>query len=115
MFKQAETRNTIDGIYRTWQPQVVYGVHHIGTPGARLFVPPFLDPYEPNIDPILIQGASFIGQAMMNRLISEGKQGIATNAVYDAWTPARAYQHYHGAVRILTEAASVRYASPIRQ
>lgn len=115
MFTQAETRNTIDGIYRKWHPQVLYDVHQMGNTGARLFVPPFLDPYEPNIDPILIQGASFIGQAMMNRLIGEGKAGVTTNAVYDAWTPARAYQHYHGAVRILTEAASVRYASPIRQ
>ena len=115
MFTQAETRNTIDGIYKKWHPQVLYDVHQMGNTGARLFVPPFMDPYEPNIDPLLIQGASFIGQAMMNRLIGEGKTGITTNAVYDAWTPARAYQHYHGTVRILTEAASVRYASPIRQ
>jgi hypothetical protein len=115
MFTLSETRNTIDGIYRKWHPQVLYDVHQMGNTGARLFVPPFMDPYEPNIDPILIQGASFIGQAMMNRLIGEGKTGITTNSVYDSWTPARAYQHYHGAVRILSEAASVQYASPIKQ
>ena len=115
MFTLAETRNTIEGVYKKWHPQVLYDVHQMGNTGARLFVPPFMDPYEPNIDPILIQGASFIGQAMMNRLIGEGKTGITTNSVYDSWTPARAYQHYHGAVRILTEAASVQYASPIKQ
>jgi hypothetical protein len=115
MFTQVETRNTIDGVYRKWHPQVLYDVHQRGNTGARLFVPPFMDPYEPNIDPILIQGASFIGQAMMNRLIGEGKTGITTNAIYDAWSPARAYQHYHGAVRVLSEAASVQYASPIKQ
>lgn len=114
MFTQAETRAVIDGVYKRWHPQVLYDVHQMGSNGARLFVPPFMDPYEPNIDPILIQGAAFIGQAMMNRLIGEGKAGVATNAIYDAWSPARAYQHYHGAVRILSEAASVRYASPIR-
>src|SRR5262245_40851026 len=86
----------------------------MGNTVARLFMPPFMDPYEPNIDPILIQDASFIGQAMMNRLIGEGKTGITTNAIYDAWSPARAYQYYHGAVRVLSEAASVRYASPIK-
>ena len=115
MFTQVETRNTIEGVYKKWHPQVLYDVHQLGNTGARLFVPPFMDPYEPNIDPILIQGASFIGQAMMNRLIGEGKTGITTNAIYDAWSPARAYQHYHGAVRILSEAASVQYASPIKQ
>jgi len=115
MFTLAETRNTIDGVYKKWHPQVLYDVHQMGNTGARLFVPPFMDPYEPNIDPIIIQGASFIGQAMMNRLIGEGKTGITTNSVYDSWTPARAYQHYHGAVRILSEAASVQYASPIKQ
>jgi hypothetical protein len=115
MFTQVETRNTIEGVYKKWHPQVLYDVHQLGPTGARLFVPPFMDPYEPNIDPILIQGASFIGQAMMNRLIGEGKTGITTNAIYDAWSPARAYQHYHGAVRILSEAASVQYASPIKQ
>jgi len=114
MFTQAETRAVIDGVYKRWHPQVLYDVHQMGSNGARLFLPPFMDPYEPNIDPILIQGAAFLGQAMMNRLIGEGKTGIATNAIYDAWTPARAYQHYHGAVRVLSEAASVRYASPIR-
>ena len=43
----------------------------------------------------------------------KGFQGITTNSTYDAWTPARAYSHYHGGVRILSETASARLASPI--
>ncbi|HWP43391.1 MAG TPA: hypothetical protein VNO14_09170, partial [Blastocatellia bacterium] len=38
--------------------------------------------------------------------------GIVINGVYDAWTPARAYQHYHAGIRILSETASARLASP---
>jgi hypothetical protein len=46
-------------------------------------------------------------------LAGQGKTGISINSTYDAWTPARAYQHYHGGVRILSETASGRLASPI--
>ncbi len=42
-----------------------------------------------------------------------GLKGITTNSTYDAWTPARAYSHYHGGVRILSETASAKLASPI--
>lgn len=47
------------------------------------------------------------------RMTADGFTGIANNTSYDAWTPARAFQHYHGAIRILTETASAAIASPI--
>ena len=50
---------------------------------------------------------------MVARLTSEGRRGIVTNAIFDAWTPARAYPHTHGAVRVLSETASARLATPI--
>ena len=50
---------------------------------------------------------------MANEMRSKGFQGITTNSTYDAWTPARAYSHYHGGVRILSETASARIATPI--
>lgn len=112
-FTQVETRLTIDSLYNVWHPQIVHDIHQQGTHGARLFLPPYLDPIEPNVDPLLIDGVNALGTAMAWELAGQGKTGISINATYDAWTPARAYQHYHGGVRILSEVASADLATPI--
>ncbi|MBV6522515.1 MAG: hypothetical protein MNPFHGCM_02663 [Gemmatimonadaceae bacterium] len=112
-FTQAETRYTVDSLYTPWNPQIVNDVHQQGPNAGRLFIPPFMDPVEPNIDPILTAGTNALGSEMTFRLIAEGKTGVATNASYDAWSPARQYSLNHRGVRILTETASARLASPL--
>ena len=72
-----------------------------------------MDPVEPNIDPILTAGTNSLGSAMSWRMISDGFTGVATNASYDQWSPARQYALNHRGVRILTETASARLASPL--
>jgi len=112
-FTQLETRLVVDSIHNVWHPQIVHDIHQQDTDGSRLFLPPYLDPIEPNVDPLLVDGVNALGTAMAWELGGQGKTGISINAIYDAWTPARAYQHYHGGVRILSEAASANLASPI--
>ncbi|MGH7665394.1 MAG: M14 family zinc carboxypeptidase [Gemmatimonadaceae bacterium] len=112
-FTQIETQLTIDSLHSVWHPQIVNDIHQQGSSTSRIFIPPFMDPIEPNVDPIITAGVNQLGMSMIWRLTAQGKTGIATNASYDAWTPARAYQHYHGGVRILTETASADLASPI--
>jgi hypothetical protein len=112
-FTQAETRMVVDSLYSPYHPQIVNDIHQQGSAGTRIFIPPYMDPVEPNIDPILMAGVAQMGKAMTWRMTSQGFTGIANNTAYDAWTPARAYQHYHGAIRILTETASAQLASPI--
>jgi hypothetical protein len=104
----------IDSLYSPYHPQIVNDIHQQGSSGSRIFIPPYMDPVEPNIDPILMAGVAQMGKSMTWRMTSQGLTGIANNTSYDAWTPARAYQHYHGAIRILTETASAQLASPIR-
>lgn len=113
-FALAETRAVVEGVYNAWHPQIVLDVHQQDSEGSRLFVPPWIDPVEPNVDPILIAGATKLGSAVAWSLLREGRSGVLVAGDFDAWSPSRAYAHYHGAVRILTETASARLASPVR-
>lgn len=112
MFTQKETQLTIK-VHNQWHPQIIVDMHQMGSTGARLFVPPYVDPYEPNVDPILTQQVAAMGTHIASELTAQGKAGVQHSERFDAWTPARAYHHYHGGIRILTEAASVRIATPI--
>jgi len=112
-FTQVEQRMVVDSLYTPWDPQIVNDIHQQGANGGRIFIPPYMDPVEPNIDPVLTISTNALGMAMGWRMIAEGKTGIATNASYDQWSPARQYSLNHHGVRILTETASARLASPI--
>lgn len=113
IFSQAETRAIVSQLHNRWHPQIVYDLHQMGPTAARIWVPPFMDPIEPNVDPLIIQQANLLGATMAADLTASGRQGVAVNAMYDFWTPARHYQSYHGGIRILTESASVRIATPV--
>ncbi|HJQ27268.1 MAG TPA: M14 metallopeptidase family protein [Blastocatellia bacterium] len=111
-FTQVETQMTVDKIQNVWRPQIVHDIHQQGENGSRFFLPPYTEPWEPNVPPLIQAGVNFMGSAMAWEVTAEGKAGVVINGVYDAWTPARAYQHYHGGIRILSETASCRIASP---
>ncbi len=113
IFSQPETRATISKLHNGWHPEIVYDVHQQGSGASRIFIPPWLDPIEPNIDPILSQEMNMIGTSMASDLTSAGKTGVGIHAIYDFWTPSRHYQAFHGGLRILTESASVKLATPI--
>lgn len=112
MFTQTETRLTLM-VHNAWHPQIVLDMHQMGSRGARIFVPPYVDPYEPNVDPILRQAVAMMGTFIATEMTAEGKAGVIHSTGFDAWTPARAYHHYHGGIRILTELASAKLATPI--
>ena len=112
MFTQQETRLAVEKIQNVFKPQITHDMHQMGATEARIFVPPFDDPYDPNVHPILAQEHIAVGQAMASALVSEGKAGVEFHARYDMWTPARQYMVYHGQPRILSEIASVNLADP---
>jgi len=113
MFTQVESQLTVKHIYDRWRPQVVHDLHQMGARSARIFAPPYVDPWEPNVDPALRAAVNGLGAYVSGRLTSEGRKGVVIAAIYDGWTPARAYPHTHGGVRILTECASAKMATPV--
>jgi len=112
-FTQPETRYTVDSLYTPWDPEIVNDIHQQGSNAGRIFIPPYMDPVDPNIDPVITAGTNAMGMAIGWRMISDGKTGVAYNAAYDEWSPARQYSLYHRGVRILTETASAALATPI--
>jgi len=113
-FTQIETQLAVRFGHNAWRPHVVHDVHQMGGSGARLFLPPYMDPWEPNVDPELIASVNRLGMEVASDLTSQGRQGVVVNAIYDAWSPARAYSHYHGGARILSESASASLADPVQ-
>ncbi|MFL6231432.1 MAG: M14 family zinc carboxypeptidase [Pyrinomonadaceae bacterium] len=112
-FTQVETQLTVDKIHNVWHPQIVHDIHQQGENGSRIFLPPYMKPVEPNVPHQIVEGYTELGNYMAASLREQGFKGITTDSTYDAWTPARAYSHYHGGVRILSETASCHLATPV--
>ncbi len=112
---QSETRIVTRLLYSEWFPQVYWDVHEQGSSRERFFVPPFRDPLDPNLDPAIIAGIDALGSRALYDMTRENLAGISTGVSYDMWwnggnrnVPVR-----HNIIGLLTEAAGVRYGSPV--
>jgi hypothetical protein len=114
MFTQKETRLNIEAVQNKYKPIITHDMHQQGGNGARIFVPPFTEPFDPNMHPLLRMQQNTVGQAMAHALLSEGKTGVSWEDNYDMWSPARQYMVYHGQPRILTEIANSALADPVK-
>jgi hypothetical protein len=112
-FTQVETQLTVDKIHNVWHPQIVHDIHQQGEYGSRLFLPPYMQPVEPNVPKQIVEGYTELGNYIAKEMRASGFKGITTDSTYDAWSPSRAYSHYHGGVRMLSETASCKLATPI--
>ncbi len=75
IFSQPETRATISQLHNVWHPEIVYDVHQQGANASRIFIPPWLDPIEPNVDAIIGQEMNMIGTSMATRFDGGGQDG----------------------------------------
>src|SRR5438552_765269 len=105
MMNQPETRNSAKQLYVEWFPQIIYNQHQSAPFPARIFVPPFDDPMNPNIPPLVMRGVNLVGDAMTRRLDQEGKRGAISRIGFDTWWNGgmRTAPYFHNMVGILTE------------
>jgi hypothetical protein len=105
MFNQPESRNIARQLYEEYFPQIVYNQHQTAPYPARIFVPPFEDPANFNIPPLVMRGINTVGDAITRRLDQEGKVGAISRVSFDTWWNGgmRTAPYFHNMVGILTE------------
>ncbi len=114
MLNLAETRNVSRLLFLEWFPQIVYNQHQIGPFPARIFIPPYGEPLNPNIPPAVMEGINGIGAVMKERFVRENKPGAISYIGFDAWWNGglRSVPAFHNMHGILTETALFQYATP---
>ncbi len=107
MNNMPETENMSRILYREWYPQIMYNHHQTGPAGTVLFAPPFRDPFNYDIDPLVITTIDGVGAAMQRRFIVEKKPGATSRsgASYSTWWNGgqRTTPYWHNMVGLLTE------------
>lgn len=103
----AETKNINRVLYQEWFPQIVYNHHQAAPAGTIMFIPPFRNPFNYNMDPMTDIATDLVGTHMHQRLIAEGKSGTAMRGatLYSTWWNGglRTTTYFHNMVGILTE------------
>jgi hypothetical protein len=114
MMTQPETRNVSLLLYHQWFPQIVLNHHQTPPFPARIFIPPFTSPVNPNIPALVLRGIDMIGNAMASRFEEEGKSGVVSRMEFDAWWNGgmRTTPCFHNMIGILAETALYYYATP---
>ena len=116
MMNLPETRMVTKLFWQEWFPEIVYDIHQMGQNGARMVIPPFFDPPNPNIPPLILRELGLIGYKMAADLQAAKFAGVATNTTFDTWWHGgfRSAPYFHNSIGILSEAASANLMTPVR-
>lgn len=115
MFNLKETQAVTKVLYHDWIPQIHIDEHQMGSTGARLFVPPFMDPPVPTVHPLLWRGVALCGTNMAYDLQKNGFSGVVHGRSYTGWWIGACddTSWLHNTIGLLSEMASARVATPI--
>jgi hypothetical protein len=114
-FNLVESRHVAKVLYHEWYPEIVYDQHQMGATSARLFLPPYSDPVNPNVPPALMASVNMLGKHVVADLHHQGFTGVVTGAIFNAFFEGTMSKTplWHNRIGILSEAASVRIATPV--
>ncbi|OFX88093.1 MAG: hypothetical protein A2W99_10905 [Bacteroidetes bacterium GWF2_33_16] len=99
---------------KDWFPQVMVEKHQMGSNGPRYFVSPPHDPIAENIDAGLWNWMKIFGANTITKMTDAGLTGVSQNYLFDDyWPGATETCIWKNVIGMLTEAASVKYATPI--
>ena len=104
-------------LYHEWLPQVWLDEHQMGSTGPRIFMPPYADPVDPDIHPLVWRDVNLIGANMYFRLEQAGKSGVIYGYVFDAYWPGgtKNTAWWKNVSGLLTEVASAALCHPDRR
>ncbi len=107
MASQPETQVVDSILFRSWHPQIMYNHHQTAPRGTVMFAPPFRDPFNYNMDPLVPAGIELVGAAMHGRFIANGMPGTTMRggAPYSTWWNGglRTTAYFHNMIGLLTE------------
>jgi Zinc carboxypeptidase len=116
MLTQKETQALTRAVYHEWFPQVWLDEHQMGATGPRIFTPPYSDPVDVDIHPLVWREVNLIGTNMSLRLEQANKSGVIYGFSYDAYWPGgtKNTAWWKNVSGLLTEVAYARLATPLR-
>jgi hypothetical protein len=102
-----ESQNMNKLMYWEWLPQIMYNHHQTGPAGTVMFSPPFRDPFNYNVDPMIVMGLDMVGAVMHQRFLQEKKPGFTmrSGSNYSTWWNGglRTTGYFQNIIGILTE------------
>ena len=99
---------------KEWFPQIMVEKHQMGSGGPRYFISPPHDPIAENIDAGIWNWIKIFGSRTITKMTDAGLKGISQNYLFDDYWPGPTETCiWKNTIGMLSEGASVKYATPI--
>jgi hypothetical protein len=118
MITQDETKHVSRVLYHEWYPQIIFNHHQTAPFPARIFIPPFADPVNPHIPPLVVRGVNMVGEHMAKRMEEENMPGVVSRMSFTMWWNGgmRTVPYFKNMIGLLSEvghaSATPQYHDP---